>query len=98
LAPLKKQIADLDAPVRARLTAAKKAKLDPAMRAALDTDPKKRTDAQKKLAEAASPLVKVAWDEVLEAHTPSDRARRVAWKDELHQLEQDLPKLPPQAW
>ena len=98
LAPLKKQIADLDAPVRARLTAAKKAKLDPATREALDTDPKKRTEVQKKLAADAAPLVKVAWDDVLAAHTPADRARRAALKDELHRLEQDLPKLPPQAW
>jgi hypothetical protein len=98
LNPIKKQVADLEAPYRAKLLAEKKAKLDPKMREAVDADPKKRTDEQKKLAEAAKPLLKVAWDEVLEVLTPEDRATRAALKEKQHKIELELPQLPPQAW
>jgi hypothetical protein len=98
LNPIKKQVADLEAPYRAKLLADKTAKLDPKMREAVNADPKKRTDEQKKLAEAAKPLLKVAWDEVLEALTPEDRATRAALKEKQHKVEVELPQLPPQAW
>ena len=98
LDPIKKKIADLEAPFRAKVLAEKKALLDPKMREALETDPKKRTDEQKKLAEAAGPLVKVAWDEVLETLTPAVREARSELKDQQHRIERELPPQLPQAW
>src|SRR5688572_4496800 len=68
------------------------------MREAVEADPKKRTDEQKKLASAAGPLLKVAWDEVLEALTPEDHAARAVLKEQQHKFELELPQLPPQAW
>jgi len=98
LSPVKKEIADLEAPYRAKLLDAKKAKLDPMTREAVNTDPKKRTDVQKKLANGAGVLLKITWDEVLASLSPEDTTKRNALKAEQNRLEGLLPNLPPQAW
>jgi hypothetical protein len=98
LAPLEKQVADLEAPYRARLLQAKTALLEPASREALATDPKKRTPEQKKRVADAEPLIKVSWDEVLEALTPGDQERRAGLRARIHALEAQMPTLPAQAW
>jgi hypothetical protein len=98
LSPVKKQIADLEAPYRAKLAAEKRARLDPWTRRAVDTATGERTPAQAKLAEGAKPLLKITWDEVLDRLTPEDREKRAALKAEQHRLELELPDLPPQAW
>jgi hypothetical protein len=98
LSPVKKQIADLEAPYRAKLAAERKAKLDPWTRKAIDTPSNKRTPAQKKLAEAAKPLLKITWDDVLAVLSPADRQKRDALKAEQLRIEDELPSLPPQAW
>jgi hypothetical protein len=98
LARLQKQIADIEAPYRARLEELKKAAVDPAVREALAVEPKKRTPEQKKLIGQAEPLLKVSWDEVLDALKPVDRERRARLRTELHQLEAKLPPPLPQAW
>jgi hypothetical protein len=98
LEPVRKQLADLEAPYRARLTEAKKAKLDPIYRNALAVEAKKRTPEQKKLVEHAQILLKVTWDELLEALTPADRAQRAAWRARIHALEIQRPPSPAQAW
>jgi hypothetical protein len=97
-APLSKQVADLEAPYRARLAEAKRARLEPAYREAVDTDPKKRTPAQQKLAADAEPLLRIAWDDVLEALTPADRERRAGLRARIHELEAQLPAPPAAAW
>ncbi len=96
--PLRKQVADLDAPYRDRLTEAKKAGLEPAYREALAVDPKKRTPDQTKLAAQAQVLIKVTWDEILAALTPEDRVRRAKLRAQLHVLEEQKPPPPAQAW
>jgi hypothetical protein len=98
LTPLKKQIAALEAPYRSKLLAEKTDKLELKMREAVKTDPKKRSEEQKKLAAAAAPFLKVTWDEVLEALTPVDRAKRTKLKEQIHTIEQELPEPPPQSW
>jgi Protein of unknown function (DUF1553)/Protein of unknown function (DUF1549) len=96
--PLKKRISDIEAPYRKKLDEEKKAKLPEAMRAAVNVEAAKRTPEQKKLAEAAKPLLKVTWDEVLDALTPEHRAERAKLKDEQLKLEEGLPEPLPAAW
>jgi hypothetical protein len=98
LAQVQKQIADIEAPYRSRLDEMKKTALEPSIRQALAVDPTKRTAEQKKLVEQAEPLIKVSWDEVLEALNPADRERRAKLRTELHQLEAKLLPPLPQAW
>jgi hypothetical protein len=98
LEPLKRKVADIDAPHRARLTEEKQAKLEPAYREALAVDPKKRTPEQTKLAALAQPLLKVTWDEILAALSPIDREKRSRLREEIHALEAMKPHPPAQAW
>jgi Protein of unknown function (DUF1553)/Protein of unknown function (DUF1549) len=98
IAPLTKSINELEAPYRARLEAAKKAHLEPRYRAALAVEAKKRTPEQKKLAADAEVLLKVTWDEIVGSLTAADRARRAAWRAQIHALEAQKPLPPAQAW
>jgi hypothetical protein len=98
IAPLQAKVASLDGPVRSRLTEHKRGQLEPMYREALSVAADKRTPQQKKLAEHAQILIKVTWDEVLAALSPADRAKRQAWRDEIHALEATKPPPPPQAW
>jgi hypothetical protein len=96
--PLKEQVQKIEAPYRQKLTEAKKARLEPAYREALETDPKKRTAEHKKLAEHAATLVKVSWDELVDALTPDDREQRAALRAQIHTLEAQRPAPPAKAW
>jgi hypothetical protein len=98
LTPVRKQVSDLDDPYKTLLTELKRASLDKEYRDALDIEPKKRTPVQKKLAENAQILIKVTWDEIVEAMTAEERARRSEWRARIHVLEAQLPALPPNAW
>jgi hypothetical protein len=98
LAPLRKEVAELEAPYKARLTEAKKAKLEQKYLDALAVEPKNRTVEQVKLVADAEPLLKIAWDELLDALTPADRERRAALRAKIHELEAHLPPPAPQAW
>jgi hypothetical protein len=98
LAPLRQQVANLEAPHRARLMAAKKARLEPMYRAALAVDAAKRTPEQKKLAEHAEILLKITWDELLQELTPEERTRRAAWREQIHALQARQAPPPAQAW
>ncbi len=98
LAPIKKRIAEIEAPHRKRLDEEKRAKLPADMRAAVAVEKAKRTPEQKKLAEAAAPLLKVTWDEVLDALPAADRAERAKLKEQQLKLEDDLPPPLPAAW
>jgi hypothetical protein len=96
--PLRKQVAEIDAPYRNRITEAKKSRLEPMVREALAVDPKKRTPEQTKLAANAQVLVKVTWDEIVAALTPEDAACRAKLREQQHALEEQRPAPPAQAW
>jgi hypothetical protein len=96
--PLKKQSAELEAPYRAKLLAERKAKLDAKTLEAVNTPAKQRTPEQKKFAAAATPQLKILWDEVIAALSPEDRARRDAIRAQLDRLKAQLPKPAAQAW
>ncbi len=98
LAPIKKQIEAIDAPVRAKVTAAKRAALEPKYREALDVDPKKRTPEQQKLVKDIQPVIKVSWDDVLNAMPPAEKAKRDALREQLFAIEADAPQPPAAAW
>jgi hypothetical protein len=98
IGPLKKRIAELEAPYRAKLLAGRRAKLDAKTLEAVNTAAKKRTPEQKKLAAAATPQLKILWDEVLAALSPEDRATRDAIRSRLDRLEAQRPKPAAQAW
>jgi hypothetical protein len=98
LAPLKKQIADLDAPVRAAVAKQKRERLEPKLREALDTPAEKRTAEQRTLAAQANTLTKVSWDEVLAAMPAADLEKRSALREQQHALEAQMPAPTPAAW
>jgi hypothetical protein len=98
MTPLRNRLANLDEPYREKLSAAKKAKLEPAYRQALETEPAKRTVQQIKLAADALILIKVTWDEIVDALSPADRERRQALRKQLHDLEARLPPPAAHAW
>ncbi len=98
LAPVKKRIAEIEAPHRKKLDDDKRAKLPADMRAAVAVEKAKRTPEQKKLADAAAPLLKVTWDEVLDALPAAERAERAKLKEQQLKLEDDLPPPLPAAW
>jgi hypothetical protein len=98
IAPLTKQAADIEAPVRARLSAAKRAKLETPYREALAVEADKRTPEQKKLADQAGVLVKITWDEIVDALPAAERVRRAALRKQIHALEAQRPTPPARAW
>jgi hypothetical protein len=98
LAPLTKKVAELEAPYKATLTQIKRAFLEAPYRQVLEVPAPKRTPAQKKLAEHAHILIKVTWDELVEAMSPADRARRAEWRAQIHALEAQKPSPPTHAW
>lgn len=98
IAALKKQVADIDAPYRQRLEQHKREQLEPPYREALAVPADKRTAEQKKLVEHANILLKVRWDEVLDAMNHEDRQKRQKLRDETHALEAQLPSAPFMLW
>jgi hypothetical protein len=98
LEPLRKHVAEIDEPYQTKLRAAKVARLEPAYRDALAVDPNQRTPEQKRLAGQAEVLVKVTWDEVLQALSPADRKRRTELRRQIHALEAEMPPPPAHAW
>jgi hypothetical protein len=98
LSPLRKQVSDLEAPYRDRLTAAKKAALEPKYREALALELKDRTPQQVELVNQAQTLLKLTWDEIVAALSPADRERRAALRSQIHALEAQLPPQEAHAW
>jgi hypothetical protein len=96
--PLRQQIKELETPYQNRLTEQKKAALERRFLEALGVDPKERTPQQKELAAQAEILLKVSWDELVEALSPADRARRAALRAKVHALEMQEPPPPAEAW
>jgi hypothetical protein len=98
LAPIKKRIAEIEAPARAKVEGEKKAKLPADMKAAFDVPADKRTAEQKKLVEAAKPIIKATWDEVLDALSADDRDKRAKLRVQQFAEERQLPPPLPTAW
>ncbi|MDB5309654.1 MAG: hypothetical protein JWO38_3856 [Gemmataceae bacterium] len=98
MAPLRQQVAKIDAPVRAKLAQAKHDALEPKYKDALAVPADKRTADQKKLVADAQPLLAVRWDEILAAMTPADRTKRISLREELHALEARVPPPTSAAW
>ena len=97
LNPLKASVDAIDKPVRDKLTKAKIESLDKETKIALATDVKQRSPQQHKLVSMANPLVKVTWDEVLEALTPKAKEERDKIKTRMHDIEARKPQPSPQS-
>lgn len=98
LAPLRKQIQEIDAAYRPKVLAMKKAALEPDVRAALEVDPTKRTPEQKKLADGAAPALKISWDDIVNALSPEDKAKRDQLKAQEAELLRHKAPPPATAW
>jgi len=98
LNPLKASVDAIEKPVRDKLTKAKIESLDKETKIALATDVKQRSPQQHKLVSMANPLVKVTWDEVLEALTPKAKEERDKIKTRMHDIEARKPQPSPQSF
>jgi hypothetical protein len=99
LAPLRKQLAELEAPYRKELRRRKEAMLTPAERAVLAIPAKERTPIQKRMAEGAQKALNVTWEEVAAAVAadPEQHAERERLKRAIHAVEVTLPRPPAKA-
>lgn len=98
IAPLKKEIAAIEAPPRARLKAEKTAALPEPARAALAVSVTQRTPEQKKLVEGVQDLIKVPWDELVAALSPDEKSRRAELRRRVRAIEAELPPSLAKAW
>src|SRR6266487_4371419 len=98
IAPIRKKVEQLEEPYKKLLSQLKRSSLEVKYRDALDVDPKKRTSEQKQFAEQAQTLIKVTWDEILEALSPAEKEKRAAWRAEINALEAQMPPPPDEAW
>jgi hypothetical protein len=98
LAPIRKQIEEIEKPHRDRLRAEKKAKLEPKFLAALEIPKDKRNEEQSTLAKEAESQIKVAWDEVLAVLPADEKERRAGLRRQMHQLEYEEPHPPAAAF
>ena len=98
-APVKQQLATLEAPYRAALKANKMTMLSAPERAVLATPESKRTPAQKKLAKGLETSTRITWEEVAAAVSANkaDMARRERLKRDLYEIERVLPRPPAHA-
>ena len=96
--PIRNQVAAIESPYREKIRAEKLAKLPAEVRAAFAVDSAKRTPAQQKLAAEFGQLLKVTWDEVVDALSEPDRRKRTALRDRMHALRADAPAPPARAW
>lgn len=96
LAVLRAKVDNIDAPYRNRIRDAKLARQSPEFRAAFFA--KNRTPEQKKLVADFSALIKVSWDEILEALSPDDRAKRTELREQIHAITAKAPLPPARAW
>jgi len=98
VAPLQKQVGELDAPVRVKVAAAKKAALEPKYREALDVEAKKRTPEQKQLVSDIQPVIKISWDDILDAMPAKEKGLRDQIREKIHAIQAELPAPPAMAW
>jgi hypothetical protein len=98
-APLKSQLAALEAPYRKALAEAKHAMLSADEKAVMAVPEKDRTPAQKKIVAGLETSLRITWEEVAAAveKNPVDHARREGLKKSIYQIEQTLPRPPAHA-
>ncbi len=98
-APLKKQLAELEAPYRSTLVEKKKSMLTASERAILATPEKDRTPVQKRLAEGIATTLNVTWEELVAAvaTNAADFAKRDGLRKDIYAIEVTLPRPPAQA-
>lgn len=96
--PIENQIREIEKPYRDRLQEEKASKLEPALRGAWTTPEEKRTSEQKLLAKNATAQIGLSWDEVVNALTPEDKARRPELRRRLHEVELSEPEPLPAAY
>jgi len=99
VAPLREQLAKLEAPYRAALKAKKLSMLSLEERTVTSTPEKDRTPAQKRLAKGLETSLRITWEAVAEAvaANPADLARRERLKREIYEIERALPRPPAHA-
>lgn len=98
LEPIKNRIAEIEKPVREKLTNQKKALLEPHLREALDTPEEKRSEEQKKLAKIAKEQIGLSWDEVVNALSEEDRRKRAELRRQMHAIALTEPEPPATAY
>jgi hypothetical protein len=98
-APLKQQLAALEAPYRAALTSKKKSMLSPHEQAVMNTPENARTPAEKRLAKGLENSLRITWEEVAAAvaENRADFARRETLKRAVYEIERTLPRPPAHA-
>ncbi len=98
-APLRAQLAALEAPYRKRLAEAKHALLTADERAVMAIPEGKRTAEQKRLAQGLENSLRVTWEEVAAAVAANraDHDRRESLKQSLAEIERTLPRPPAHA-
>ena len=99
-APLKKELAELEAPYRARIATRRRAMLTADERALLAIPEKDRTPEQQKIARGLANSIRVTWEDVAHevAANPVDHARRESLKVRLHEIARTLPRPPAHAY
>ena len=98
-APLKKRMAEIDAPYRKAIAAERKAILTPAENALLAIPEKDRTKTQKRLVEGIQGTLNITWDLVYDAvaKNPVDFAEREKIKRQIYELNLTRPRPPAHA-
>jgi hypothetical protein len=98
-APLKKELASLEAPYREALKARKLMMLSAPEREVLAIPAAKRTPAQKKLAAGLQNSIRITWEDVAAAVSANaaDMARRERLKRDIYEIERALPRPPAHA-
>ncbi len=100
-APIRSQLAKLEAPYRQSLKARKMSMLSTEERAVMNTPASNRTPSQKKLAQGLQTSMRVTWEEVAAAVAadpdPAVHARRESLKRAIYEFERTLPRPPAHA-
>jgi hypothetical protein len=99
VAPLRQQLAALEAPYRKELGERKRSMLTANEKAVIATPEKDRTPAQKKMAEGIKMALNVTWEEVAAAvaQNPEHHAERERLKRAIYEIEVTAPRPPAKA-
>ncbi len=98
-APLRKQLAELEAPYRQAIRARRLGMLSAGERAVVNTPAANRTAAQKRLAQGLETSLRVTWEDVATAVAADPRVhqRREALKRAIEEIQHTLPRPPAHA-
>jgi len=98
LKPLQSQIDEIERPYRQTLREQRVQKLEPKYRAALDIPKEQRNPEQTQIAKDAEDQIKLAWNDVVDALSAEDRARRAKLREQLHAVQATKPAPLPAAF